>query len=374
MIKGDSKAQSILKEVLEGNRLSGEEAIFLLEEGDILALGQAAGEICQRKHPDNQVTFVIDRNINYTNVCISQCKFCAFYRRKDEPDAYTLSREEILAKIEETIKLNGTQIMLQGGLHPDLALDYYIDLLRSIKERFDIQIHSFSPPEIHHISRISSLSIPETLKELRQAGLDSLPGGGAEILVDHVRRAISPNKIASSTWLEIMEEAQRLGMITTATMMMGSIESVEDRVSHLARIRNLQDRTAGFVSFIPWTYHPDHTQLGGRTISSLEYLKMLSVSRLFLDNFENVQGSWVSQGKEIGQISLHFAANDLGSIMIEENVLKAAGVSYKMSVDGMLRLIRKAGKIPAQRDTAFGIVRRFLKEEGAEENLPKEEE
>lgn len=364
MIKSDSKAQSILKGVLEGNRLSEEEAIFLLKEGDILALGQAAGEICQRKHPDNQVTFVIDRNINYTNVCISQCKFCAFYRRKDEPDAYTLSREEILAKVEETMKFNGTQIMLQGGLHPDLALDYYLDLLYSIKERFDIQIHSFSPPEIYHISQISSLSIPETLKELRKAGLDSLPGGGAEILVDHVRRVVSPNKITSSTWLEIMEEAQKLGMITTATMMMGSIETIEDRVSHLAKIRNLQDRTAGFVSFIPWTYHPGHTKLGGRTISSMDYLQMLSVSRLFLDNFDNVQGSWVSQGKEIGQISLHFGANDLGSIMIEENVLKAAGISHKMSVNEMLRLIRKVGKIPAQRDTGFGIVRRFIEDEG----------
>jgi cyclic dehypoxanthinyl futalosine synthase len=359
MIKSDSKAQSILKGVLEGTRLSEEEATFLLKEGDILALGQAAREICQRKHPDNQVTFIIDRNINYTNICISQCKFCAFYRRKDDSDAYTLSRKEILAKIEETINLNGTQILLQGGLHPDLTLDYYVDLFRSIKEGFDIQIHSLSPPEIHHISKISFLSIPQTFKELRRAGLDSLPGGGAEILVDHVRHVISPNKITSSTWLEIMEEAQKLGMITTATMMMGSIETIEDRVEHLAKIRNLQDKTAGFVSFIPWTYHPDHTKLGGRAISSMEYLKMLSVSRLFLDNFDNVQGSWVSQGKEIGQTSLHFGANDLGSIMIEENVLKAAGVSYKMSVDEMLRLISKAGKIPAQRDTGFAIVREF---------------
>lgn len=363
MIMNNLKVQSILKRVLEGNRLSEEEAIFLLKEGDLLALGQAAREICLRKHPDNLVTFVIDRNINYTNICVSQCKFCAFYRTKDEPDAYTLSREEILTKIGETIALNGTQIMLQGGLHPDLSLDYYVDLLRSIKERFDIQIHSFSPPEIYHISKISSLSVPETLRELREAGLDSLPGGGAEILVDHVRQTISPNKIASSAWLEIMEEAQKMDMITTATMMMGSIETIEDRVGHLAKIRNLQDRTAGFISFIPWTYHPGHTKLGGRTISPLDYLKMLSVSRLFLDNFDNVQGSWVSQGKEIGQISLHFGANDLGSIMIEENVLKATGVSYKMSVDEMVQWIRKAGKIPAQRDTDFGIVRRFIEDE-----------
>lgn len=363
MIESNSRGQSILKGVLEGNRLSEEEAIFLIKEGDILALGQVAREIYQKKHPDNQVTFIIDRNINYTNICVSQCKFCAFYRRKNASDAYILSRKEILAKVKETIRLDGTQIMLQGGLHPDLTLDYYIDLLRSIKERFDIQIHSFSPPEIHHISKLSSLSIPEILKELRQAGLDSLPGGGAEILVDHVRRAISPNKISSSTWLEIMEEAQKLGMITTATMMMGSIETIEDRVSHLAKIRNLQDRTTGFISFIPWTYHPGHTKLGGRAISSMEYLKMVSVSRLFLDNFDNVQGSWVSQGKEIGQMSLLFGANDLGSIMIEENVLKAAGVSYKMSVDEMLQLIRKAGKIPAQRETDFGIVRRFAKED-----------
>lgn len=363
MTKSDLKAQSILKRVLEGNRLSEEEAVFLLKEGDILSLGQAANEICQKKHPENVATFVIDRNINYTNICISQCRFCAFYRRKGDPDAYILPREEILRKIEETARLNGTQIMLQGGLHPDLTLNYYIDLLRSIKERFDIRIHSFSPPEIHHISKISSLSIPETLKELRKAGLDSLPGGGAEILVDHIRHAISPNKITSSTWLGIMEETQKLGMITTATMMMGSIETIEDRVSHLGKIRNLQDRTAGFISFIPWTYHPGHTRLGGRAISSLEYLKMLSVSRLFLDNFDNVQGSWVSQGKEIGQISLHFGANDLGSIMIEENVLKAAGVSFKMSVDEMVRLIRKAGKIPAQRDAGFGIVRWFIDED-----------
>jgi cyclic dehypoxanthinyl futalosine synthase len=248
-------------------------------------------------------------------------------------------------------------VMLQGGINPHLKIDYYTNMFEEIKKKFNIRIHSLSPPEIVHIAESSGISIAETLRRLIKAGLDSLPGGGAEILVDRVRQRISPRKISSSKWLEVMEEAHNLGLKTTATMMMGTIETIEDRITHLQRLRDLQDKTGGFISFISWSYQPGNTSLGGRLISSIEYLKTLAISRLFLNNFPNIQGSWVTQGKDIGQICLTFGANDLGSIMIEENVVRAAGVSHRMTVDEMVDLIRKAGKIPAQRDTEFNILK-----------------
>jgi len=347
------KVETLLTDRIEGKRLTHKEAVFLLREAELLELGKAADEVLREKHPKGIVTFLIDRNINYTNICRNQCSFCAFYRPKGHPEAYVLTQEEIERKVAETIDLSGTQVMLQGGINPDLRMDFYTNMFGELKKRFRIRIHSLSPPEIVYISESSGISISDTLKELVKAGLDSLPGGGAEILVDRVRQRISPKKISSGKWLEVMEEAHKIGLKTTATMMIGTLETKEDRIRHLQEIRDLQDRTGGFLSFIPWTFQPGNTALGGRAVSCLEYLRMLSVIRLFLDNFTNVQGSWVTQGKDIGQICLSFGANDLGSIMIEENVVKAAGVSHRITVDEMVDLIRKAGKVPAQRDTEF---------------------
>lgn len=346
----------IIEEILEGKRLYDEEALYLLNKGDLLLLGDAANRIAERFHPEGNASYIIDRNINYTNICQSKCKFCAFYRDEDSPEAYLLSKEEIFKKIEETVALDGTQIMLQGGLHPELGIDYFTDLISSIKASFNIEIHSFSPPEIVHISKVSGLSTKETLSRLKDAGLDSLPGGGAEILVDTVRHEISPNKIGTGQWLQVMEEAHSLEMKTTATMMLGSVESPKNRVEHLAQLRDLQDRTGGFRAFIPWTFQPGHTELGGETVSPIVYLRMLAVSRLFLDNFSNIQGSWVTQGTEIGQLTLGFGANDLGSTMIEENVVAATGISHRISETEMIRLIKATGKKAVKRNTQYEVL------------------
>ena len=349
----------ILSEAQEGRRLHEEDAFFLLHEADLLTLGSAAQAVSAARHPGKVITFLIDRNINYTNICVSRCRFCAFYRDKESREAYLLSNEEILARIEEAVSCGATQVMLQGGLHPDLTIDYYTGLIREIKKGFSIFIHSFSPPEIAHIASVSHLSVQETLEALKNAGLDSLPGGGAEILVDHVRDLVSPQKIRSQAWLEVMESAHALGIRTTATMMMGSIETLEDRIEHLSRIRKLQDKTKGFRAFIPWTYQPGNTELSGRETSSFDYLRTLAVARLFLDNIENIQGSWLTLGKDIGQMSLLFGANDLGSIMLEENVVRAAGVVNKITEGEMVNLIRRARRIPVQRDTEYRIVKRY---------------
>ena len=351
------KAREILSNAMNGKRLSTEEAVRLFQETELLQLANAADAVCKDKHPEGVVTFLIDRNINYTNICQNQCSFCAFYRPRGHPDAYVLSQEQIENKVAETLELSGTQVMLQGGINPDLKLNFYTNMFRELKKKFRIRIHSLSPPEILHIAESEGLSLADVLGELIKAGLDSLPGGGAEILVDSVRQRISPRKISSAQWLEVMEEAHRQGLKTTATMMIGTVETVEDRISHLRKIRDLQDQTGGFMSFIPWTFQPGNTALGGKAVSSIEYLRTLSISRLFLDNFPNVQGSWVTQGRDIGQVCLSFGANDLGSIMIEENVVRAAGISHRITVDEMVDLIQKAGKIPAQRDTEFNILK-----------------
>jgi cyclic dehypoxanthinyl futalosine synthase len=350
------KVSTVLHEA-SGDRISSDEAVFLFQKAELLELGKAADAVCKKKHPERNVTFQIDRNINYTNICRNECSFCAFYRAKEHPEAYVLSQEEIEKKVAETIALSGTQVMLQGGINPDLKIDYYTSMFSGIKKNYKIRIHSLSPPEIVYIAESAGIPISEALKELVKAGLDSLPGGGAEILVDRVRQMISPKKISSGKWLEVMTEAHKVGMKTTATMMFGTVEKVEERIRHLQKIRDLQDKTGGFMSFIPWTFQPGNTALGGRSVSSLEYLRTLAISRLFLDNFQNVQGSWVTQGKDIGQVCLSFGANDLGSIMIEENVVRAAGVSHRMTVESMVDLIKRAGKIPALRDTEFKILR-----------------
>ena len=322
------------------NRLSDKEAIDLLKHGDILELGQQANKIRQEKHPGNTVTFIVDRNINYTNVCLNDCRFCAFFRRENHKDAYLLPIETILQKVKETQEAGGTQIMLQGGLHPSLSFEYYLNMINTIKTAFpDIVIHSFSPAEILHFSKIANKSIKETLQDLRSAGLASLPGGGAEILVDRVRKIVSPKKIMTDDWLKVMETAHSIGM---------------ER-----HVRDLQDKTSGFRAFIMWTFQPGNTQLGGNKLSSWEYLKTLAVSRLYFDNISHIQGSWVTQGQQIGQITLAFGADDLGSIMLEENVVRAAGTAYQMSIDKMVTTIEKADFKAAQRDTEYNIIRRF---------------
>ena len=299
------------------------------------------------------VTFIIDRNINYTNICVSGCSFCAFWRTQDNKHNYLLDKRTIFKKIEETIKLGGTQILMQGGLHPALKLNYYTELLKSIKAKFKIHIHSFSPPEIIHIAGVSKLSPREVLQALKESGLDSLPGGGAEILVDRVRNRLSPNKCTSDEWLNVMRESHKLGLRTTATMMFGHIETPKDRIEHLIKIRKLQDETGGFTAFIPWTYQPQNTLLGGIASGGHDYLKTLAISRLMLDNIPNIQASWVTQGHKIGQLALFFGANDLGSIMIEENVVRSAGISYTMTKEEIIRLIKDAGFKPKQRETSI---------------------
>ena len=351
--------QEMIEQTLRGRRLTEEEAEELLAGGELAALGRAADQIRRRRHPEPYVTFIIDRNINYTNVCKSRCKFCAFYREEDAPDAYVLGEAELHRKIQEAADAGATQIMLQGGLHAGLTLPYFEEMLRGIKRRFDIVVHSFSPAEIVHLAELSGISPEETLRRLQAAGLDSLPGGGAEILDDEVRRRVSPLKINTRRWLEVMETAQRLGMGTTATMVIGLGETLRQRIRHFRAIRELQDRTGGFRAFIMWTFQPGNTELGGGTVSAWDYLRTLAVARLYLDNVDHLQGSWVTQGQSLGQLTLAFGADDLGSVMLEENVVRAAGTSHSMSVERMKDLIRGAGKIPAQRNTRYEILQRF---------------
>lgn len=352
-------SRDLLKEIAEGRRMSPEEFVFLDENADFLALGQAADQVRRRRFVNDRVTFVIDRNINYTNICTCQCKFCAFYRHKNDDDAYVIDKAALFAKIEEAIEMGASQLMIQGGLNPELHVEFFEEMFRSIKARYPVQIHSLSAPEIVYIARRSGLEVRETLLRLQAAGLDSLPGGGAEVLHDEVRQYISPHKISSRQWLEVMRTAHGIGMKTTATMMMGSVERLQHRLYHLDMIRKLQDETGGFRAFIIWTYQPGNNELMGKKISSLAYLRFLALSRLYLDNIDHIQGSWVTQGKQIGQLSLLFGGDDLGSIMIEENVVRSAGVVYKMNKEEMIALIRAAGRKPALRDTAYRILEEY---------------
>lgn len=345
-------------------RINKKQALELIKEESIFKLGMEADNIRKSLHPEGIVTFVVDRNINYTNVCINKCKFCAFWRPKEHPEAYLLSYDELAQKIDETIKKGGTQILLQGGVHPDLGLDFYTDMLRFIKRNFSIHVHGFSPPEISFLSKKEGLSIKEVLIKLKEAGLDSIPGGGAEILSDRVRIRQSPNKISSSEWLNVMREAHRLGMKTSATMMFGSIENDEDIIEHLDAIRSLQDETGGFTAFIPWSFQPGNTELKRENPElmpkgAIRYLKVLALSRIYLDNFPNIQVSWVTQGIKIAQVGLRFGANDFGSTMLEENVVRAAGVSYRVTMEEIINAIKSAGFRPAQRDTFYKVLRYF---------------
>ena len=352
--------QTIRQKIEAQERLDRQEALWLLRDAELLAVGRLADSIRRRLHPENRVTFVVDRNVNYTNVCESRCTFCAFYRDLGAPDAYLLAEQDIFDKIEELVAVGGTQLLMQGGLHPALGIEFFEQLFREIKRRYpSVQNHSLSPAEITHIAGISRLTVPDTLRRLKEAGLDSVPGGGAEILVDAVRQEISPKKIGWQGWALVMREASRLGMPTTATMMFGSRESVADIVEHLFRIRELQAEGGSFTAFIPWTYQPGNTELGGKTATGVEYLKVLALSRIVLDNIPNIQGSWVTQGAKMAQVALFFGANDLGGTMLEENVVAAAGCSFRMTSEEMVALIKAAGFRAAQRTTLYRILQEF---------------
>jgi cyclic dehypoxanthinyl futalosine synthase len=344
--------QKIIAKIEQGERIDGEAFFRLEHEASLHQLGFLANAVRMRMHPEPVVTYVIDRNINYTDICISACKFCAFFKTPEDTNGQVLSRAELAEKITETQALGGTQILLQGGLHPDKPLEFYEDMLRFMKTT-GIHIHGFSPPEIVHFSQLSGLPITTVLQRLITAGLDSIPGGGAEILNNRVRREVAPKKCSADQWIAVMEEAHHLGLRTTATMMFGHIETIEERLEHLQRLRDLQDRTGGFTAFIPWPFQPDHTPLAAvrkiEKTTAVSYLRMLALSRIFLDNFQNIQASWVTQGPKIAQLSLFFGANDFGSTMIEENVVAAAGVHFRLSESEIRRLVEDAGFRPQQR-------------------------
>lgn len=337
------------------NRISFQEGVDLYNNADILELGRLADNIRREKHPDNTVTFVIDRNINYTNICTCKCKFCAFYKNEGEEGGYVISKDELSQKIQETLDLGGTQILLQGGLHPEFKIDFYEDMLKFMKT-FPVWLHAFSPPEIHHIAKMSGLTIADTIKRLVSAGLDSIPGGGAEILDDEARKRVSPNKINSASWLSVMEEAHKQGLKTTATMMFRKNDSADIIVGHFDKIRSLQDKTGGFTAFIPWPFQPGNSELDDESVTAVEYLRVLSLARIYLDNIPNIQVSWVTQGAKVAQLGLYFGGNDFGSVMIEENVVRAAGANFRLKTEEIKHIIRAAGFSPKIRNMQYDII------------------
>src|SRR5688572_18217933 len=347
----------LLDKAVAGERLTSEEGLRLLESRDLAALGRAANEVTQRLHPENYRTYNIDRNINYTTICTAVCDFCAFYRGPKSPEGYVLDREEIFQKIEETVALGGDQILMQGGLHPDFKLEWYEDLLRAIKERFPrVNIHGFSPPEIHHFTKVSKLPLRTVLDRLKAAGLGSLPGGGAEILVDRVRLAITRGKVLTDDWLNVNRVWHELGGRSTATMMFGHVETLAERIEHLERLRQLQDETGGFTAFICWTFQPEHTDMADiAPAGAFEYLKTNAVARLYLDNIPNIQSSWVTQGLKVGQLALLYGANDMGSLMIEENVVAEAGTVHYLTLDEIRGAISELGYTPRQRNVRYEL-------------------
>ena len=348
---------TILDDTVAGRRLSSDDAVRLLESRELAAIGRAAHAVTQRLHPEPYRTYNIDRNINYTNICTAVCDFCAFYRSPKHAEGYVLDRDVLLAKIEETVAIGGDQILLQGGLHPTLPLEWYEDLLRDIKGRFpEVNVHGFSPPEIHHLTKVSKRPLREVLERLARAGLGSLPGGGGEILVDRVRKAMTRGKVLTDDWLEVHRQWHLLGGKSTATMMFGHIETLAERVEHLDRLRELQDETGGFTAFICWSFQPDNTEMADiPPAGPFEYLKTQAVARLYLDNFPNIQSSWVTQGREIGQLALLFGANDMGSLMLEENVVSAAGTVHHLTLEQMRSAISQLGWTPRRRNVFYEV-------------------
>jgi len=349
---------SVVDTVRNGERISPAEALELYRHAPMHLLGTLADSVRARKHPERIVTYIIDRNVNYTNVCVAKCNFCAFYRDVGSTEGYVLGFEEIFRKIEETIAVGGNQLLLQGGHNPDLPIEWYEDLFRAIKARYpEFKLHALSPPEVIHISRLGQIAVPEVIDRLVAAGLDSIPGGGAEILVDRVRRLLHCyGKASADEWIDVMRHAHRAGLRTTATMMYGTVETDEERIEHLRRLRDLQDETGGFTAFITWSFQPEHTERGGSEATGIEYLRTLAIARIFLDNFDNLQASWVTQGGKVGQLSLAFGANDMGSVMIEENVVRAAGASYCMDEVEIVENIEDAGFTPKRRNMHYEIL------------------
>jgi cyclic dehypoxanthinyl futalosine synthase len=348
----------LVAKVRNGGRLDRAEALELYLDAPTAMLGRLADQVRARRHPDRIVTYIIDRNVNYTNVCVARCNFCAFYRPVGSAEGYVLGFEEIFRKIDETIALGGGQLLLQGGHNPDLPLEWYEDLFRAVKAQYQsFRLHALSPPEVIHISRLSRLPVPAVIDRLVAAGLDSIPGGGAEILVDRVRQLLNCyGKATADEWLDVMRHAHRAGLRTTATMMYGTVETMDERLEHLFRLREVQDETGGFTAFITWSYQPEHTELGGGEATGIDYLRTLAIARLVLDNFDNLQSSWVTQGGKVGQLSLAFGANDMGSVMIEENVVRAAGASYCMDEIEIVRNIENAGFVPKRRNMHYEIL------------------
>src|SRR2546425_4435708 len=344
--------------VRAGERLSGDEALEVYRLAPTALLGRLADEVRARKHPGGIVTYIIDRNVNYTNVCVAKCTFCAFYRDVGSPDGYVLGFDELFRKIDETIAVGGVQLLLQGGHNPDLPLTWYEDLFRAIKDRYpSFKLHALSPPEVIHLSRLSQLPVPAVIDRLIAAGLDSIPGGGAEILVDRVRKLLHCyGKATADEGLDVMRHAHRARLRTTATMMYGTVETDEERLEHLLRLRDLQDETGGFTAFITWSYQPANTELGGSEATGVDYLRTLALARIVLDNFDNLQASWVTQGGKVGQLSLAYGANDMGSVMIEENVVRAAGAAYCMDEVEIVRNIEDAGFAPKRRNMHYEIL------------------
>jgi cyclic dehypoxanthinyl futalosine synthase len=350
--------QDIARKVGDGGRVTAEQALALYQHAPTHLLGRLADDIRRRKHPDRTVTYIIDRNVNYTNVCVAKCNFCAFYRDVGSNEGYVLGFDEIFRKIDETIEVGGNQLLLQGGHNPDLPLSWYEDLFRAVKDRYPaFKLHALSPPEVIHLSRLSQIGVPEVVDRLIAAGLDSVPGGGAEILVDRVRHLLHCyGKATADEWIGVMRVAHRRGLRTTATMMYGTVESAAERIEHMMRLRDLQDETGGFTAFITWSFQPMHTELGGVEATGIEYLRTLAVARILLDNFDNLQASWVTQGGKVGQLSLAYGANDMGSVMIEENVVRAAGAAYCMDEIEIVRNVEDAGFIPKRRNMHYEIL------------------
>ncbi len=357
-----STATRILQKAVDGQRLSREEGLSLFAHGDqgvtLSELGRAADAVCRRLHPEPYRTYNIDRNINYTNICAAVCDFCAFYRKSHDDDAYVLPRDVLYKKIEEMIQLGGDQILMQGGLHPSLKLEWYEELLRDLKSRFaQVNLHAFSPPELWHFHNLNKIPLREVLRRLKKAGMGSLPGGGGEILVDRVRQAMTVNKCLTDEWLEVHRVWHELGGRSTCTMMFGHIETLAERIETLDRLRQLQDETHGFTAFICWTFQPEHTEMAHiPPTGAFEYLRTQSIARLYLDNIPNIQSSWVTQGLKIGQLALYFGANDMGSLMIEENVVASAGTVHYLTLEQIKNAIREAGYIPRQRNVFYQYI------------------
>jgi cyclic dehypoxanthinyl futalosine synthase len=350
--------EGLVAKVRAGLRLDGAEALELYRSAPTAILGALADGIRLRKHPNGLVTYIIDRNVNYTNICVAKCNFCAFYRPVGSADGYVLGFDELFRKIDETIAVGGVQLLLQGGHNPDLPLSWYEDLFRAVKERYpSFKLHALSPPEVIHLTRLSQLPVPAVIERLVAAGLDSIPGGGAEILVDRVRKLLHCyGKATADEWLDVMRHAHRAGLRTTATMMYGTVETDTERIEHMLRLRDLQDETGGFTAFITWSYQPDHTELSGTEATGIDYLRTLAIARIVLDNFDNLQASWVTQGGKVGQLSLAYGANDMGSVMIEENVVRAAGASYCMDELEIVRNIEDAGFAARRRNMHYEVL------------------